>query len=67
MQIEDIIEKVRKENQQANEGERNVHWNNCVDYICDKLKVGLDDNMTKFGFNLNPNDFPDNDDEVREQ
>ena len=41
MDIEQIIEEVRKEHQQAKDSENNIHWNNCVDYICDKLKTKL--------------------------
>ncbi len=38
MTIEEIIEKVRIENQITDEFDSDkVLWNNCVDYICDKL------------------------------
>ena len=44
MKVEDIIEQVRLENQNTDMDEVNrISWNNCVDYVCDKLK----DKLTK--------------------
>ena len=45
MELEGIIEKVRKEHQSRELDDfKRISWNNCVDYICDKLNLALTTN-----------------------